>query len=198
MNKFCLFIMGSLLLLCTGVEARCDVYIIDGDTVAHFDGSQLVGKQIAQYTVTQQAGGQHMSVHHITTVSGHGKAAPSPGAAPAAQGEPLLVVDGVVCGGNINDVKPDDIAYVDVYKPDSEVARGYGALGKSGVIKIFTKKSSSGITYIVDGKVVTKADFNKIKLDDIKAIKVLKRGTAQAIKSCPAGKTDDVYLVTTK
>lgn len=190
--------MGTLLLLCTGVEARCDVYIIDGDTVGNFDGSQLMGKQIVHYTVTQLAGGQHMTVHHITTASGPGKAATRPDAAQAAHAEPLLVVDGAVCHGNINDVKPDDIAYVDVYKPGSEVANAYGTRGKNGVIKIFTKKSGSGITYIVDGKVVTKADFNKIKLADIKAVKVLKRGTAQAIASSPTGKTDDVYLITTK
>ena len=66
------------------------------------------------------------------------------------------------------------------------------------VMKIYTKKHADAIVYIVNGNVVSKEEFNQLKPNDIKIIKVLKRGTADAMKASADGNSHDVYLVTTK
>ena len=88
--------------------------------------------------------------------------------------------------------------YIDVYNPDDEVAKSYGEKGKNGVMKIYTKKQADAIVYIVNGKIASKEDFNKLVPESIKKIKVLKRGTAAAMKASTDGDTHDVYMVTTK
>ena len=81
---------------------------------------------------------------------------------------------------------------------DSEVAKSYGDKGKNGVIKIFTEKMPEAVTYFINGKKASKADFNKLSPDSIKVIKVLKRGSAAAIQASPDGNTNDIYMITTK
>ncbi|SEA20905.1 TonB-linked outer membrane protein, SusC/RagA family [Arachidicoccus rhizosphaerae] len=56
---------------------------------------------------------------------------------------PLIVLDGVIYYGSINDINPDDIASVDVLKDASSVAV-YGAKAAEGVIAITTKKGRTG------------------------------------------------------
>lgn len=56
---------------------------------------------------------------------------------------PLIVLDGVIYYGSINDINPDDIASVDVLKDASSVAV-YGAKAAEGVIAITTKKGKTG------------------------------------------------------
>ncbi len=57
--------------------------------------------------------------------------------------DPLIVVDGVIYMGNINDINPNDIASVDVLK-DATSAAAYGSRSANGVIIITTKKGKSG------------------------------------------------------
>ena len=52
---------------------------------------------------------------------------------------PLIVLDGVIYRGNINDINPNDIASVDVLK-DASAAAIYGSQASNGVI-IFTTKT---------------------------------------------------------
>ncbi len=56
---------------------------------------------------------------------------------------PLLVVDGMVYGGSINDLNPDNIASLDVLK-DASATAIYGSRGSNGVIIITTKRGSGG------------------------------------------------------
>ena len=56
--------------------------------------------------------------------------------------DPLLVVDGVIFMGSINDINPNDIASVDVLK-DATSAAAYGSRSANGVIMITTKKGRS-------------------------------------------------------
>lgn len=56
---------------------------------------------------------------------------------------PLIVLDGVIYYGSINDINPDDIASVDVLKDASSVAV-YGAKAAEGVVAITTKKGKTG------------------------------------------------------
>ncbi len=57
--------------------------------------------------------------------------------------DPLLVVDGVIFMGDINDINPNDIASFDVLK-DATSAAAYGSRSANGVIIITTKKGRIG------------------------------------------------------
>ncbi|PZR29190.1 MAG: SusC/RagA family TonB-linked outer membrane protein [Citrobacter freundii] len=56
---------------------------------------------------------------------------------------PLLVVDGMVYGGSINDLDPESIANVDILK-DASATAIYGSRGSNGVLIITTKRGSTG------------------------------------------------------
>jgi TonB-dependent starch-binding outer membrane protein SusC len=56
---------------------------------------------------------------------------------------PLLVVDGIPYGGNINDLNPDDIQSLEVLK-DASATAIYGSRGANGVILITTKRGKAG------------------------------------------------------
>lgn len=53
--------------------------------------------------------------------------------------EPLLVVDGIIYGGSLGDINPNDVESISVMK-DASSAAVYGASGAGGVILISTKK----------------------------------------------------------
>ncbi|MCI8997927.1 MAG: TonB-dependent receptor [Muribaculaceae bacterium] len=59
-----------------------------------------------------------------------------------ANSSPLIVLDGVIFYGNIEDVNPSDIESIDVLKDASSTAV-YGSKGSAGVIIISTKRGSS-------------------------------------------------------
>ena len=56
---------------------------------------------------------------------------------------PLLVVDGIIFYGSLDDINPNDIEQIDVLK-DASSAAVYGAKAASGVILITTKKGMNG------------------------------------------------------
>jgi TonB-dependent starch-binding outer membrane protein SusC len=64
-------------------------------------------------------------------------------AANDAANAPLLVVDGIPYGGNINDIAPSDILSIDILK-DASATAIYGSRGSGGVILITTKRGSAG------------------------------------------------------
>lgn len=57
--------------------------------------------------------------------------------------DPLIVVDGVIYMGSLNDINPNDIASYDILK-DATSAAAYGSRSANGVIIITTKKGRSG------------------------------------------------------
>ena len=57
--------------------------------------------------------------------------------------DPLIVVDGMIFMGSINDINPNDIASYDVLK-DATSAAAYGSRSANGVIIITTKKGKMG------------------------------------------------------
>ncbi|WP_298650985.1 TonB-dependent receptor [uncultured Proteiniphilum sp.] len=67
--------------------------------------------------------------------------------------DPLIVLDGVIFMGNINDINPNDIASFDILK-DATSAAAYGSRSANGVIIITTKKGRSAkpvITFNASG-----------------------------------------------
>lgn len=59
-----------------------------------------------------------------------------------ASTSPLIVLDGVIFYGNIEDINPNDIESIDILKDASSTAI-YGAKGSAGVIIISTKKGTT-------------------------------------------------------
>lgn len=57
--------------------------------------------------------------------------------------DPLIVVDGVIFMGGINDINPNDIASFDILK-DATSAAAYGSRSANGVIVITTKRGKTG------------------------------------------------------
>ncbi len=57
--------------------------------------------------------------------------------------DPLIIVDGIPFGGNLNDIASDDIAALEVLK-DASATAIYGSRGSNGVIIINTRKGESG------------------------------------------------------
>jgi TonB-linked SusC/RagA family outer membrane protein len=60
---------------------------------------------------------------------------------------PLIVVDGIPYGGNLNDINPDDIASLSILK-DASATAIYGSRGSNGVILITTKRGATGIAKV--------------------------------------------------
>lgn len=56
---------------------------------------------------------------------------------------PLIVVDGIPYGGNLNDINTDDIASMSILK-DASATAIYGSRGSNGVILITTKRGNAG------------------------------------------------------
>lgn len=79
---------------------------------------------------TNSAGGQpSMLVRGQKSISGNN--------------DPLIVVDGVIFLGSINDINPNDIASFDILK-DATSAAAYGSRSGNGVIIITTRKGKTG------------------------------------------------------
>lgn len=208
----------SALLLCLSAAAQENFYVIDGQHVENFDGSQLEGKKIKHYEIKYLPDSK-TTIHNIFTTDGWEKieGAKVVGSASVFTKEqaealglmqkggkmkttmrnPLIIVDGKEYTGSIRELT-DSMDYIDVYKPDDAVSRSYGEKGRNGVMKIFTKKKSADVSYFINGEKADKSGFRRLSPLSVKDIKVLKRGTAQAIKACDEGKDHDVYLIRTK
>ena len=61
----------------------------------------------------------------------------------SASNDPLIVVDGMPYGGNINDLNIDDISNIDILK-DASATAIYGSRGSNGVIIVTTKRGRVG------------------------------------------------------
>ena len=71
--------------------------------------------------------------------------------------DPLIVVDGVIFMGSINDINPNDIASYDLLK-DATSAAAYGSRSANGVIIITTKRGKTGkpvVTFNATGSMQT-------------------------------------------
>ncbi|GEO03724.1 SusC/RagA family TonB-linked outer membrane protein [Adhaeribacter aerolatus] len=93
-----------------------------------------------------------------------------------ANNDPLIVVDGVPYGGQLNDINPNDIQGIEILK-DASSAAIYGSRGANGVILITTKEGVKGKpTFSYNGKysimgltnlpdVMDGGEFYKFKMD---------------------------------
>lgn len=61
----------------------------------------------------------------------------------SANDNPLLVLDGIIYNGSINDINVNDVEHIDILK-DASAAAVYGSRSANGVIIITTKKGKTG------------------------------------------------------
>ena len=134
------------------LSAQKTIYVIDNETVEHFDGSQVKGKFVKDYKITTTGTGRDaITVHAITTARTSFSFSYS-----VPQLDSLRMPD---MGGAMS-VKADTI-----YFP-----KGIGAFQNS------TKK----VVYVIDGKECNEDDFKSISRGDIMNITVLKDTKARA------------------
>ena len=121
----------------------------------------------------------------------------------------LIIVDEkeMPAGFDVNSIKPEQIATINVLKNESAVVR-FGEKGKNGVIEIRTKEPSSVKTTlktttntstpltVVNGKILSNEEIKNINPQHILKIEVLK-GEA-AIKLYGEAGRDGVVIITTK
>ena len=213
MKRILITTLSTLLFVLSAI-AQENFYVINGKHVENFDGSQLVGKNIRHYDIKRL---DSVIVHNIVTtdststshsdvtvqtwtnvsVATDSTAAPPSSPRTEAFRNPLIILDGEIFTGKLNDINQTSIKSMNVYKPNSDVAQSYGELGKNGVIEIFTKQQPDAITYFINGELANKEMFNSLSPSQIKTVKVLRRGSAAAMEASPDGKTNDIYLITT-
>lgn len=154
--SICLF-AGAFML-----SAQKTVYVIDNETVEHFDGSQLKGKTVKDYKITTSGTGRKaVTVHAITTspsffsVSGTFKPLESLQAIdtttfikPAFR-KIVYIIDGEVHeeASAFNSISPFDIENITVLKEGSPEQRKYGE--NVIVMKITTKKDKTDMKEVL-------------------------------------------------
>lgn len=222
MKKIFIFTACAMLYAASAMSQTADknnVYIINGEKVTNFDGSQLIGKTVTGYRITNaEKDGKHTTVHTIDTSNAtsagtlgvQGRVLNIRGTEGDATGDTgkggtlnldkaLVFVNGNKYDGKLSDISSGDIKSMNIYKPGSEVAKQYGEKGNNGVIKLTTKKAADNTVWYMDGKRVDEAEVMKLKPSEIKSIEVLKSGSTEAIKvGGEEGKTHNYMMVKLK
>lgn len=204
--------------------AQENIFIINGKKVENFDGSQLSGKKILSFRINKTDNGEIYTIFtdellpdsvknriiQVTTNVYEIKKGMQADAEKSAKGgktevhvdvlstKPLIILDGEEYNGAFNDIKPEDIKSVNVYKAGNEVANAYGEKGKNGVIKIFTKASEDSISYIINGKPASSKEMKEISSSNISSVTVLKRGSEAALNHGEIGKRHNIVIIKTK
>tara|TARA_R110001599_G_scaffold5737_3_gene28566 strand:- start:21764 stop:24859 length:3096 start_codon:yes stop_codon:yes gene_type:complete len=110
----------------TGAVVRADIEAFkESPNVSIMQSLQgsVAGLNVGQ--VNQAGGEPDIQIRGRTSLSG--------------EQSPLIVIDGVIYRGNINDLNPNDIKSIDVLK-DASAAAIYGSQASNGVIILTTKK----------------------------------------------------------
>ena len=143
------------------LSAQKTVYVIDNETVLHFDGSQLKDRTIRDYKITTEGSGRKaITVHAITTspsvfpVTGSFRTLDplSPIDTTALLIKPrkiVYVIDGVAHddASAFNSINPFDIENITVVKDGSSEQKKYG--GDVAVLNVTTKKEKTNWTELL-------------------------------------------------
>ncbi len=128
-------------------------YVIDGQTITAFDGSQLVSKTIVKYDINYKNSTEGVIKEHniktdkqpqakstssLTLRSNGFSMSELEGALPEGE-KPLLIVDDKEFNGSIEDIDPETVRSMTVLKGKA-AETVWGEKGKNGVIEIKTKK----------------------------------------------------------
>ena len=187
------------------------LYVINGEFIKNFNGSQLSGKTIETYFIdTTESWNNRVIVGHAITTT---DAKPVPGqgiriiklddeiqnqnGTPSADntGMPLIIVDGAEA---LAPPTPENIISIEMFESGSEKAKKYGEKGGNGVMYVTTKKlgqESAEQIVVIDGKKSTDAELKALDSKKIKSITVLKGKAAKEYTDNP---NVGVVIVTTK
>jgi len=113
----------------TGAVSR--VTLDDKSSLPNMSLSQALSGTLAGVNLSgkgKAGGGADISIRGQTTLS--------------AEKSPLVVLDGIIYTGELNDINVSDVEYIDVLK-DASAAAVYGSRSANGVIIISTKKGKS-------------------------------------------------------
>jgi TonB-linked SusC/RagA family outer membrane protein len=112
-------------------------------SISQVKGEDLEDMQIGRVEQALQGRTSGIRVSQSSGAPGAGSTVRIRGTSSINGSNPLYVVDGVVIGGGIDYLNPNDIASIEVLK-DAASAAIYGARGANGVIIITTKKGKKG------------------------------------------------------
>lgn len=173
-----LLLLSVIALNVSGQETKKDTidrYVVNKQVIERFDGSQLEGKTISKYIIAYKNVGNYVEKNHVI-ITENPKIKLN-GRAENIEYEGLVLVDGKeVTASYINNLAPDNIANMNVFKPGSKVAKSYGEKGKNGVMMITTKANKdAGMVYFIDGKRVDKKEVENLSADEIATMNVNKK-----------------------
>ncbi len=179
LSAVCALALGSSAM--TSQADTVNVYMINGEKVTNFDGSQLCGKTVSDYRIgvaTNNATGEVSKVHIIKTEE-HVSPLKVNGVQVMGQ-DVIYVVDGVKTSSlDFIKIKQENIGSMTVCKAGSEEAMEWTDDENVNVIKFETKKEN---IYIIDGKQVSSDEFSKFKSNDISSMKIYKAGSEESAK----------------
>lgn len=179
LSAVCALALGSSAM--TSQADTVNVYMINGEKVTNFDGSQLCGKTVSDYRIgvaTNNATGEVSKVHIIKTEE-HVSPLKVNGVQVMGQ-DVIYVVDGVKTSSlDFIKIKQENIGSMTVCKAGSKEAMEWTDDENVNVIKFETKKEN---IYIIDGKEVSSDEFSKFKPNDISSMKIYKAGSEESAK----------------
>ncbi|MBR0175369.1 MAG: SusC/RagA family TonB-linked outer membrane protein [Bacteroidales bacterium] len=111
------------------------------------------------YAPTSSAGGDNtnsMTIRGMNVIPSSGQKT----ASAQSLNKPLIILDGVIFGGSINEVNTSDIQSIDVLK-DASAAAIYGSRAANGVIVITTKSASSETPVVNFNASVSLSDWTR-------------------------------------
>ena len=156
MNALLISALFATLSVSNEIAAPTDTinrYVIDGQTITAFDGSQLVSKTIVKYDINYKNSTEGVIKEHniktdkqphatstssLTVRSNGYSIRELEGALPEGE-KPLLIVDDKEFNGSIEDIDPKTVRSMTVLKGKA-AETVWGEKGKNGVIEIKTKK----------------------------------------------------------
>lgn len=154
-----------------------DRYVIDGEKIIGFDGSQLQNKIILKYTIDyRKVAGTVEKTHSITTLNSQKLQEDARKAVEEVekalktyesqirQSRPLVIIDGAVSQeSSLTGISPDEISSITVYKPSDKSTVTYnGEILDSGTVMVYTKNGKYNADIYVNGRKVSKEEYRKI------------------------------------
>lgn len=194
MGAVCALVLGTTVV--TAPADTANVYVLNGEKIVNFDGSQLVGKAIKSYDIvvaTDNATGRVSRIHTISASADASDLILHKYSGKISQlGKVVYVVDGKeVPAMEFVKINKNNIANMTVCKPGTASAKEWTKDDGAMVIVIETKKDN---VYVIDGKKVSAAEFNKLSTKALASMTVLKAGSEAAKKWTDDGKVQVVMV----
>ena len=173
-------------------------YVIDGNKVENFNGTQLIGKTVSAYDImvaTNHNDGSVTKIHLIKTSSDSEIGATSESAGILSKHFPkdnvVYILNGEMTdrakfSAAMGNLPAEKIKLMQIHKAGSPTARKITGKDDVKVMELNIKKNEfdepENIFYTVDGKEVSRNIFSSIPADQIKSIQILKAGGSEAVK----------------